>query len=189
MMRKGIKVEHNQDGTHGAVTATSVSTDTITEDTANSGVTIDGLNIKDSKLATNNSVVTANITDAAVTPAKRTGGFAAGQFPTSGTGNHAITGLGFTPRLVRFFMLVGTATSSHRSGYGVMTSTYQAAACEQGNLSNVARKSTEVACILSTSVTGTTEQVGVYVSMDADGFTVNMTTNSTDSNWVYEAYS
>lgn len=62
--------EHNQDGTHGAVTATSVATDTITEDTATAGVTIDGLLIKDSKLATNDSVVTTNITNDAVTPAK-----------------------------------------------------------------------------------------------------------------------
>ena len=70
MISKGIKVEHNQDGTHSAVTATSVSTDTISEDSVNAGVTVDGMNIKDSKLATNDSVVTANITDAAVTNTK-----------------------------------------------------------------------------------------------------------------------
>jgi len=48
----------------------TLKTDTIAEFTAAAGVTIDGLLIKDSKLATNNSVVTANITDDAVTAAK-----------------------------------------------------------------------------------------------------------------------
>lgn len=47
-----------------------IKTDTINENTAANGVTIDGLNIKDSKLTTSDSVVTANITDAAVTYAK-----------------------------------------------------------------------------------------------------------------------
>lgn len=69
-MIDGIVAEHNQDGTHSDITATSLSTDTITEKTAASGVTVDGLNIKDSKLNTNNSVVTANITNGAVTAPK-----------------------------------------------------------------------------------------------------------------------
>lgn len=48
----------------------TLNTNTISEFTATNGVTVDGLNIKDGKLNTNNSVVTANITDAAVTAAK-----------------------------------------------------------------------------------------------------------------------
>ena len=44
--------------------------DTINESTPANGVTIDGLNIKDNALNTNNSVVTSNITDSAVTSAK-----------------------------------------------------------------------------------------------------------------------
>lgn len=47
-----------------------LQTDTVSEHTAANGVTVDGMNIKDGKLNTNNSVVTANITDSAVTPAK-----------------------------------------------------------------------------------------------------------------------
>lgn len=58
--------QHKQDGTH----ANTITTDTINENTGAAGVTIDGLNIKDSKLNTNNSVVTANITNNAVTSAK-----------------------------------------------------------------------------------------------------------------------
>lgn len=48
----------------------TLTTDAVAEYTAANGVAVDGLNIKDGKLNTNNSVVTANITDAAVTPAK-----------------------------------------------------------------------------------------------------------------------
>lgn len=51
-----------------------LQTDTVSEHTAANGVNVDGLNIKDGKLNTNNSVITANITDAAVTPAKLVAG-------------------------------------------------------------------------------------------------------------------
>ena len=65
-LAQGMVVQHKQDGTH----ANTITTDTINENTSANGITVDGLNIKDSKLNTNNSVVTANITDAAVTAAK-----------------------------------------------------------------------------------------------------------------------
>lgn len=44
--------------------------DTINESTPSNGTTIGGVNIKSGALNTNNSVITANITDAAITPAK-----------------------------------------------------------------------------------------------------------------------
>lgn len=54
----------------------SLNTDSISEFTSANGITVDGLNIKDGKLNTNNSVVTTNITDAAVSYAKAAAGFA-----------------------------------------------------------------------------------------------------------------
>lgn len=48
----------------------TLNTNTIAEFTAAAGVTIDGLLIKDSKLATNNSVVTSNVTNDAITATK-----------------------------------------------------------------------------------------------------------------------
>lgn len=48
----------------------TLTVDTVSEYTTANGVTIDSLNIKDGKLNTNDSVVTANITDGAVTNAK-----------------------------------------------------------------------------------------------------------------------
>lgn len=74
--------QHTQAGAHKSLTTDTVTTtgnaqvgatltvDTIAEKTAANGVSIDGLNLKDGKLNTNNSVVTANITDLAVSTAK-----------------------------------------------------------------------------------------------------------------------
>lgn len=56
----------------------TIQTDSVAEYTAANGVTVDGLNIKDGKLNTNNSVVTANVTDSAITPAKLQSGTGAG---------------------------------------------------------------------------------------------------------------
>lgn len=75
---KLLQVEHDADGKHTNITADSVvvadggniEADHILEATAGHGVNVDGLLIKDSKLATNDSVVTANITDDAVTMPK-----------------------------------------------------------------------------------------------------------------------
>jgi len=62
----------------GSISNSTVAVDAIGEFTTNNGVTIDGLNIKDGALNTNNSVVTANITDTAVTPAKLQSGTGSG---------------------------------------------------------------------------------------------------------------
>lgn len=56
--------------TGGSITNSTISVDAISEYTSANGVTVDGLSIKDGKLNTNNSVVTANVTDSAITPAK-----------------------------------------------------------------------------------------------------------------------
>lgn len=64
--------------TGGSIDNSTITVDAIGEHTAANGVSVDSLNIKDGKLNTNNSVVTANITDAAVTPAKLVTGTGAG---------------------------------------------------------------------------------------------------------------
>lgn len=52
------------------ITNPTLATDAISEHTVANGVSIDGLSIKDGKLNTNDSVVTANVTDGAITAAK-----------------------------------------------------------------------------------------------------------------------
>lgn len=89
----------DETGTGSAVFATTPTLvtpkmDTISEVTAANGVTVDGLNIKDNKLNTNDSVVTANITNAAVTANKLATGAATGYVATSqGTATTSFTDL------------------------------------------------------------------------------------------------
>lgn len=64
--------------TGGTIANPTLTVDSIAEFTASNGVTVSGLNIKTGKLNTNNSVVTANITDTAVTPAKLQAGSGTG---------------------------------------------------------------------------------------------------------------
>lgn len=62
----------------GSIDNSTITVDAIGEHTVNNGVTIDGLNIMNGALNSNNSVVTSNITDGAVTPAKLTAGTGSG---------------------------------------------------------------------------------------------------------------
>lgn len=80
----------------------TLNTDTVSEFTAANGVTIDGVKLKDGALATNNSVVAANITDGAVTPAKLVSGTGTGWAPTS-----------FTPTLNNFTLGNGTKSGEY----------------------------------------------------------------------------
>lgn len=80
----------DETGTGSAVfattpTLTTPKVNTINEETAANGVTVDGLNIKDSKLNTNNSVVTANYTNSSVTADKLSTGAAYNSIVTSQT--------------------------------------------------------------------------------------------------------
>jgi len=80
----------------------TITVDSIAEYTSAHGVTVDGLNIKDGALNTNNSVVTANITDAAVTPAKLLAGTGTGWSWTS-----------WTPTLANITIGNGTVQSAY----------------------------------------------------------------------------
>jgi len=64
--------------TGGSIANSAITVDSISEYTSGNGVTVAGLNIKSGKLNSNNSVVTANITDTAVTPAKLQSGTGSG---------------------------------------------------------------------------------------------------------------
>lgn len=186
----GLVVEHNQDGTHTDITADSLATNTIAEGTAASGVTVDGLLIKDSKLATNNSVVTSNITDGAVTPAKRTGGFYAGTFTISATGNKAITGVGFTPKFVMFDWVATASSSADNNTSGWMTATAQFAKWSSSNSagnSSARNAYTNLCLATGASASSTANETAAYVSMDADGFTINVTAQN-GGTWAFVAY-
>lgn len=91
----------------------TLSVDTISEYTSANGVSIDGLNIKDGKLNTNNSIVTANIADNAVTAAKSTE-LVAG---TRRQGN--ATGTDITDPVIKYGWAQLTATTAKTQTYAV----------------------------------------------------------------------
>ena len=115
-----------------------------------------------------------------------------GSFLTStSTGNQAITGVGFTPKIVMFYGGAKAdsqgAYNSMRVGLGVATSSSaQWAQSVQYNwtataaASQSARSLSTTKCFSYVTATGTTTYTttldAAFVSQDADGFTVNITT-------------
>lgn len=115
--------------------------DTINENTPANGVTIDSLNIKDGKLNTNSSVVTANITDGAVTNAKlsTTAGEVGGAwlswtptFTNFSLGNGTINTAKYTQvgKTVRFKIRITLGSTSSVSGVITMSMPVTAASDE-----------------------------------------------------------
>lgn len=173
-----------QTGNNLTLAGAQLNTDIIGETTADTGVTIDGLLIKDSKLATNNSVVTANITDAAVTVAKRAGGFFAKVHAfADATGSQSITGVGFQPKAL---IILGSTRSSTSQMYTTNGYAYDTGSgTTQGCVSGIAAEGDAIGSISSVSnafVRSNASGSGVFVaaltSWDADGITVNVTTSS-----------
>jgi len=127
-------------------------------------------------------------------PSDRTGGFYVGTISgtTVGTtGNKAITGVGFQPKLVRFTVNIGSATSGMNIGDGFMTSSAQFARAIGTNGTNFNRYHNTSNCfgwITGNSSTTTPSLLASYVSMDSDGFTVNVGTAASNFDVVYEAY-
>lgn len=99
-LTEGLLLEHNQDGTHAAITATSVATDTITEDTAAAGVTIDSLKIKDGGVAdTNgNEVIKIGTTASAVNEVTVTNAATTGAPQISASGDDSNIDLRLVPK-------------------------------------------------------------------------------------------
>jgi hypothetical protein len=122
------------------------------------------------------------IATGAITPVKRSGGFVAGQISAatfSSTGNKSVTGVGFTPKFVMFFVMPSAATNASTNAYGAMTTTIQfntwASSNSAGNTSS--RNNSTTACVgWGTSSASSYNMAASYVSMDADGFTINVGT-------------
>ena len=101
------------------------------------------------------------------------------------TGNQAITGVGFQPTLVMFFhtgsagAAGGAANAVHSMGAATSSSEQWAGyyvSQDAQATSNVHCRITDASCFTSISVAGATTFQASFVSMDADGFTINLTT-------------
>jgi len=129
-----------------------------------------------------------------ITPAKRSGGFRVGSFSSGSatTGNLSITGVGFTPKLVTFTLLADQGSSTtFEYMHGVMDADgnqfYKMGISVEGGDSSSSTSS--AACLGSPGANAAARLTAVFVSMDADGFTINRTTNGSGAKTIgYVAY-
>jgi hypothetical protein len=135
------------------------------------------------------------IPDGTVTPAKIAVGSisAMGVLDISTTGNKTVSGLGFAPSRVAFTWGRTTSNSFVAMGFGFMTSTIQTAYGGQwrgsGSVEGAGEKSSSH-CLISRNQSGTTVIAATRVSLNSDGFTINVSTASSTTvpDVVWEAY-
>lgn len=201
----------NTAGDNAATLTTSRSSSAATDDgtpptygyaiavvtVANGASSITDANITDKRIQTGSvpgdgTVDTDQLADNAVTPSKRSGGFYIGSISgaTLGTtGNKAITGVGFTPKLVRFKVVPSSSATAATEGTGAMTASSQYyAASTSTNTPTSSRNGSTSACIGWLGTGSTPLFLAAYVSMNADGFTINVTTANSAFDVAYEAY-
>lgn len=148
--------------------------------------------VRASDVVPDSSITEGKIADGGVTPEKRSGGFAVGSLTISSTGNISKTGLGFKPRLVRV---------SYSETHDSRSQLSQGAMDENGNQyahaiylatgHHRAREYTDsvVANFSTPGATFTRYLNASFVSMDNDGFTLNVSTLTSGPYTVrFEAY-
>lgn len=99
--------------------------------------------------------------------------------------------MGFKPKLVRFTIIPPSHVNALNAANGAMTedSQYVAAIGANHNPARAARySSTSASVAYIDSGTGSLLASAKYVSMDSDGFTLNVTTASSSYDVAYEAY-
>lgn len=143
------------------------------------------------------AITNTNVTDlrkfAAGTPEKRSGGAKVGVIPGSTfatTGNKAITGLGFKPKLVRFTGVGSDNAATSSKSFGAMDSSgNQFMVLEYvTNAPAAGRRSATNYCVGYMSTTSGYGLAAGFVSMDEDGFTLNCVLAGTAYDFYYEAY-
>lgn len=127
----------------------------------------------------------------AITAAKLGTHVAAGSFAAKGsTGNQSVTGLGFTPVVVYFFVGISTSASNSAAGFGYMTATTQyASAWASRPAVSVGSTNTDTThCIklyaISAGGAFSAQQEAAFVSLDSDGFTINYSTSTTNGDTI-----
>lgn len=135
--------------------------------------------------------------DATVTPVKRSGGFAVGTIATgTSTGNISETGLGFQPKAVEFYFAWESGTTSTKTFMnGVAeSSTSRFALCSShrdGAGEDSDFDATKCIKVLTIAAGGSSSVAFAadFVSNDADGFTINITSApASDQTVGYIAY-
>lgn len=150
-------------------------------------------NVLDAKALKDGTLDTLQLKDDSVSPEKRSGGFKIGFIPAStftSTGNKTISGVGFKPKLVRFTYLVDADTLV-RSSMGAMdASGAQYAVTLQNNGESVEySRFSKNRCIYAMNASGAGTLISAsYVSMNDDGFTINVMDANSSYEVAYEAF-
>lgn len=141
--------------------------------------------------------IAANLPAGSVGPAARGGGVKIGVIPGStfgSAGSKIITGLGFKPKRVRFSLVPIDSSTSHRIAWGAMTPTdqfcYTSAAGSTGFSQRTwfgAANTGKVAIGWINAGNTSPQMAAGYVSMDDDGFTINVLVANSTFDVVYEA--
>ncbi|WP_298585119.1 hypothetical protein [uncultured Kocuria sp.] len=137
--------------------------------------------------------VANNLPAASVGPAERDGGFKIGTIPAStfsSTGNKSITGLGFKPKLVKFYLESAGSTSGARAMSGAMDAAgSQHVETTAVGASGYSQQGTSTACMGWINAGSTTFSMRANaVSCDSDGFTIDVVSANGTFQVAYEAY-
>lgn len=131
------------------------------------------------------------IADAAITPAKRSGGFAKGTLVVSSTGAKSVTGLSFQPKFLRFYGTVTTSdvvaftSTGSFDGTSLTCFTTAYSAANDG----ASRYYTDRMAIITLNASAAATFVRVdNVAFTSDGFTYTVVTADSGGTIEYEAY-
>lgn len=177
--------------------AGSPAVPTISQITATIGAANPYIILAQVAVAANTTQITApNITDkralvSTVRGASSVMGLISGSSVLNTTGLKTISGLPFMPRRVSFTVMPASASSGSNFATGAMTSTFQyyAAIGTSGSIGNrISGTNGCLAWVTGAATTTAPSLFATYVSMNADGFTFNLTTANGVFDVVYEAF-
>lgn len=109
-------------------------------------------------------------------------------FAPASTGDYSVTDVGFTPKVVRFSTMPVNATNRTGLNMGAMSESKQYVLATAGSTTTISRNRDTTACLGYTNVDGTWYVKASYVSMDADGFTINFSSSNTEVLVTWEAW-
>lgn len=119
--------------------------------------------------------------------------FVGGSQPSAGSGSKAITGVGFIPDFVLMLTANNTAIDSANTAANISISAFTASksattALRDQNVINSNTGNYQAASVTSASITSsadTLDNQSTFTSMDADGFTLNFSARTTQSQFLY----
>lgn len=197
-------VDNTSDASKNSASATltnktvNLTSNTLTGTTAQFNTALsdgDFATLAGTETLTNKTINGANNTISGITAAMRTGGFYVGSLSITSTGNKVVTGVGFQPKAVMFFMSTEASVASAANAgtsFGVATSStsrFNISATTRNGNGGYGETLTNKAFSISTIAAGGGSKAvnvdGDLVSLDSDGFTINVATYASTKTLCY----